>query len=362
MVKASLYFHFPFCTRKCPYCHFYVIPNKNHEPFLQALLKEWEMRLLQIENKEILSLYFGGGTPTLFIEGIEAILKRISAPEITVETNPEDVTPQLMEKLYDLSVNRVSIGVQSFNNSLLKHLRRSHTAQKAIDAVEITRNAGIENITIDLMYELPYQTLETWEETVDKACSLPITHLSLYNLTFEPHTVFKKKENELRPHLPDEETAAGMLNSAITRFEKAGLKRYEISAFARNDQISVHNSGYWTGRPFLGYGPSAFSYWEGKRFQNFSHMNKYNKRLAEGTFPIDFEEKLSPLPSLHEKIAIGLRLTKGLSLPNIPLSTQKLLRELDQEGWLTYDTPHVKLTEKGTLFYDKVAEQIILLS
>ncbi len=337
-----------------------MIPNKNHEPFLQALLKEWEMRLPQIEDKEIVSIYFGGGTPTLFIEGIEAILKRICAPEITVETNPEDVTPQLIEKLDDLGVNRVSIGVQSLNNSLLKHLGRSHTAQKAIDALEITRKGGIENITIDLMYELPYQTLESWEETVDKACNLPITHLSLYNLTFEPHTVFKKKEKELQPHLPDEETAAAMLSSAISRFEQAGLKRYEISAFARNNQISVHNSGYWTGRSFLGYGPSAFSYWEGKRFQNSCNMNHYNKRLTQGMFPIDFEEKLSPLSSLHEKIAIGLRLTKGIPLPQLPLSTQKLLQELDQEGWLIYDPLHAKLTEKGALFYDTVAERIIL--
>ncbi|MEM8727899.1 MAG: radical SAM family heme chaperone HemW [Chlamydiota bacterium] len=363
MVKASLYFHFPFCTRKCPYCHFYVVRNKNHDPFLKALLKEWEMHRPQIENKEIVSLYFGGGTPTLFIEGIEAILKRIGAPEMTVETNPEDVTPQLMKKLRDLGINRVSIGVQSFNNSLLKHLGRSHTAQTAIDAVEITRNAGIENIAIDLMYELPYQTLERWEQTVDKACSLPIAHLSLYNLTFEPHTAFKKKEPELRPHLPDQETATAMLSSAIARFEKAGLKRYEISAFARNDRISVHNSGYWTGRPFLGYGPSAFSYWEGKRFQNVCRMNKYNDSLAAGTFPIAFEEKLSPLSSLHEKIAVGLRLTAGISVPNIPLSTQQLLHELDREGWLTYtyDRAHVKLTEKGALFYDTVAERIILL-
>ncbi|MCB1073419.1 MAG: radical SAM family heme chaperone HemW [Chlamydiia bacterium] len=361
MVKTSLYFHFPFCTRKCPYCHFYVIPNRNHEPFLKALLKEWEMRLPQIEDKEIASLYFGGGTPTLFVEGIEAILKRTSAPEITVETNPEDVTLPLMEKLHNLGVNRVSIGVQSLNNPLLKHLGRSHTAQKAIDAIEITRRAGIENITIDLMYELPYQTLETWEETVDKACSLPITHLSLYNLTFEPHTVFKKKEKELRPQLPDEETATAMLNNAIIRFEKAGLKRYEISAFARNNQISVHNSGYWTGRPFLGYGPSAFSFFNGKRFRNICHMNHYIKKLNEGSFPIDFEEELPPLRSLHEKLAIGLRLTEGISLPNIPLSTQKLLQELDREGWLTYHADHAKLTEKGTLFYDTVAEKIILL-
>ncbi len=356
----SLYLHFPFCTRKCPYCHFYVIPDRNHEPFLKALLKEWKLRLYQIKDKEIVSLYFGGGTPTLFPEGIEAILQEISALEITVEANPEDVSPELMEKLHRLGVNRVSIGVQSLNNTLLKHLGRTHTAQKAIEAVEITRAAGIDNITIDLMYELPHQTLDTWKETVDQACALPITHLSLYNLTFEPHTVFQKKEKKFRPHLPDDETAAEMLNYACIQFEKSGLKRYEISAFARDGKISIHNTGYWTGRPFIGYGPSAFSFWEGKRFRNICHMNKYIKSLEEGTFPIDFEEELSPLRSLHERIAIGLRLKGGIPLINLPVSTEALLKELDQEGWIKYDKNHARLTDQGTLFYDTVAEKIIL--
>lgn len=360
MVKTSLYFHFPFCTKKCPYCHFYVIPNNNHAPFLKALLKEWQCRLPYIKGKEIVSLYFGGGTPTLFPEGIEAILEQVTAPEITVEANPEDVSFELMKKLKKLGVNRVSIGVQSLNNPLLKHLGRTHTAQKAIEAIETTRAAGIENITIDLMYELPHQTLETWEETVDHACKLPITHLSLYNLTIEPHTVFQKKEKEIRAHLPDEESAAAMLQTAVTRFENAGLKRYEISAFARDNKISIHNSGYWTGRPFIGYGPSAFSYWEGKRFRNVCHMNKYIKALDEGSFPIDFEEELSSISSLHERLAIGLRLSDGISIPDIPLSTQKLLEALAYEGWLTYNNHHAKLTEKGTLFYDTVAEKIIL--
>ncbi len=318
------------------------------------------MRLPQIQNKEIASLYFGGGTPTLFPEGIEAILQQASAPEITVETNPEDVTPELMQKLHDLGVNRVSIGIQSLDNILLKHLGRTHTAQKAIAAVEMTRAAGINNITIDLMYELPHQTLETWKETIDQAIELPIAHLSLYNLTIEPHTAFQKKEKELRPHLPSEETCTAMLDYACNRFHEAGLIRYEISAFAREGKVSIHNTGYWTSRPFLGYGPSAFSYWEGKRFQNICHMNKYIKQLEEGTFPVDFEEELSPLLQLHEKIAIGLRLTGGISLRNLPLSTESLLKELAQEGWIEYQENHAKLTEQGTLFYDTVAEMIIL--
>ena len=318
------------------------------------------MRFPQIEGKEMISVYFGGGTPSLCPEGIEMILKEVRGSEITVETNPEEVTPELIKRLVDLGVNRLSIGVQSLNNILLKHLGRTHTAQKAIDAVYIAKEEGIDNITIDLMYELPYQTGATWKETVDKASSLPITHLSLYNLTFEPHTMFMKKEKELRPHLPSDEEGTKMLNYACQKFEEVGLKRYEISAFAREGKQAIHNTGYWTGRSFIGYGPSAFSFWEGKRFRNICHLNKYINHLEKGTFPVDFEEKLPPIHSLHEQIAIGLRLFAGISLPNIPPSTSALLESLQKEGWLTYANGHAKLTEQGFLFYDTVAEKIII--
>jgi len=360
VVGISLYFHFPFCIKKCPYCHFYVVPSKNHDFFLKALLKEWEIRFHEIEGREIVSVYFGGGTPILFIKGIQAILKRIQAREITVETNPENVTSDQMKRLQDLGVNRISIGVQSLSNFLLKHLGRSHTAQQATDAIEIAHEVGIKNISIDLMYEIPYQTFDIWEETVKKVCRLPIMHLSLYNLTFEPHTVFKKKERKLKPHLPKEEIARAMLDTAVESFEQAGLKRYEISAFARNDQFSIHNVGYWTDRPFIGFGPSAFSYFKGKRFRNVCNMNHYIKKLNAGVFPVDFEEKLSPIRSLHETLAVGLRLIDGISFSNLPLSTQEILEKLSKEKWIFYKNGHAKLTEKGRLFYDTVAEKIIL--
>ncbi|MCB1084735.1 MAG: radical SAM family heme chaperone HemW [Chlamydiia bacterium] len=357
---SSVYFHIPFCKKKCPYCHFYVVPKKEEAPFLEALCKEWELRAPFLEGREIVSVYFGGGTPTLFPEGIEKILTLTGAKEVTVEANPEEVTPQLMSRLYNAGVNRVSIGVQSLSNPLLKVLGRSHTAQEAIDAVHTTRKAGIENITIDLMYELPHQTIESWEETVKQAVDLPITHLSLYNLTIESHTLFHKKEKELSPHLPSDDACAEMLKRACDHFEGAGLHRYEISAFARPGYESVHNSGYWTGREFLGFGPSAFSFWEGSRFQNICHLRKYVKKLKKGELPVDFSEKLSPLRLLHEQLAIGLRLTKGIPLPALPPFSQKLLSRLEREGWLTRTKERITLTPKGQLFYDTVAIELIL--
>ncbi|NGX51025.1 MAG: Oxygen-independent coproporphyrinogen-III oxidase-like protein [Chlamydiae bacterium] len=359
--EISLYFHFPFCTHKCPYCHFFVLPNRAayRESFLPALLKEWELRLPLIEGRKIVSLYFGGGTPTLFIEGIEAILERIRPNcEITVEANPEDVTHDLISHLKNLGVNRLSIGVQSLDNTLLKHLGRNHSAADAHLAAHTAHRAGIENITIDLMYELPHQTLESWKETVERACRLPITHLSLYNLVFEPHTLFHKKQSSYAPHLPSPEESTEMLHYACDHFEKVGLCRYEISAFGRP---SIHNSGYWRGREFLGYGPSAFSYMEGKRFRNVRNLNKYIKRVEEGAPPVDFEERLSPLASLHERLAIGLRLLEGIEMEELPPSTEKLLYEIEEEGLIIYKKPHISLTERGLLFYDTVAEMLVLL-
>jgi len=337
-----------------------VLPNDQNlkKRFLPALMREWELQLPLIENQEIVSLYFGGGTPTLFMEGIEAILEKCHPDcEITVETNPEDVTPELMSRLKGLGVNRVSIGVQSLDDALLKHLGRTHTANEAMQAVITTREAGIENITIDLMYDIPYQTLRCWKETVEHACTLPITHLSLYNLVFEPHTVFHKKREALGPSLPSSEMSVEMLNFACHYFEKMGLKRYEISAFGRP---SIHNSGYWTGREFLGFGPSAFSYMEGKRFRNTCHLKKYCAMVEEGKVPVDFEEKLEILASLHERLAIGLRLVEGIEMEDLPSSTEKIVKEIEEEGFLIYEKPRLTLTEKGRLFYDTVAEKIIL--
>lgn len=358
----SLYFHFPFCSHRCPYCHFLVLSNKrgHKEKFLSALLKEWELRLSLIEGRKILSIYFGGGTPTLFVEGIQAILTRLRPScEITVEANPEDITLDLVGCLKDIGVNRISIGVQSFNNALLRYLGRTHDSKGARQAVLSAWSAGIQNISIDLMYDIPYQTCKIWEESIVQACALPITHLSLYNLVFEPHTVFYNRRKALVSTLPTQEMSVKMIHFACIYCEKMGLHRYEISSFG---EPSIHNSGYWNGREFLGFGPSAFSYMGGKRFCNTSDFNTYLLMLEKGNVPIDFEEQLDPLASLHERLIIGLRLMKGVEIDSFPPVTKEILVELEREGLLIYDKPHLFLSEKGCLFYDSIAERLVLLS
>jgi len=206
--EVSLYFHIPFCKKKCPYCHFFVLPDKEafKDQFLRSLKLEWESQLPKLIGTEITSIYFGGGTPTrLPPTAFANILGWIrQGPafiahdcEITLEANPEDISTEQIKEFSDLGINRISLGVQSLDDSSLQTLDRRHTAKRSIEAIHAGFAGGIDNISIDLMYELPEQTLQSWQHTLQMAESLPITHLSLYNLTFEPHTVFFKKKKEL---------------------------------------------------------------------------------------------------------------------------------------------------------------------
>jgi len=361
----SLYFHIPFCTKKCDYCHFYVIPDQPRfkNIYMRALFQEWELRKPCLPPDKPISIYFGGGTPALLGPGaIHRILSWIEPLphcEITLEANPENVSLALMQEYFQCGINRISLGVQTFDDGLLNTLSRTHVASKSQQAIEETAQAGFQNISIDLMYDLPGQTLHMWEQTIAQALSLPITHLSLYNLTIEPHTVFFKKKHSLT--LPEAETSLAMLLSALDAFEKKGLHRYEISAFAKQGMYSRHNTGYWTGRPFLGFGPSAFSYWNGTRFRNVAHLNRYAKALEQKIDPLDFSETLPPKDQLKELLAIGLRLIEGIPLPQLPQEIESGLRDLESQELLVKSANKLRLTEKGLLFHDSVAEIIMNL-
>ncbi len=375
--QISLYIHVPFCTKKCPYCHFFVQPNSqdSQKMFLSSLKREWDLRSPLLEGKEIVSIYFGGGTPSLLpaqeIENILTFIQRGPASlspscEITLEANPENVTLASMQEFAKAGINRVSVGVQSFDDNLLRILGRTHDSSKAKEALTHIKEAGIANLSIDLMYELPHQTLETWEKSLLEVKSLPITHLSLYNLVFEPGTSFHKKSKLLSPTLPSEEVSLQMLNLAVTHLESFGLKRYEISAFARPGYTSLHNTGYWTGRPFLGLGPSAFSYWEGRRFRNIPHLKKYEEALLLGKFPEDFEESLSFEAKQKELLAVELRLLQGVDLSIfqkktgiLSASLQDSIQNLLEKNWLSQKGMSLFLSEEGMLFYDSVASELI---
>jgi oxygen-independent coproporphyrinogen-3 oxidase len=362
---GSIYVHVPFCRKKCPYCHFYVAPDHDDlkRLLLRSLALEWTRKAPLLENTDIVSIYFGGGTPALFgPDAIGEVLKWIQPSptcEITLEANPGEVTFDLLRAFAQAGINRLSIGVQSFDDALLKVLGRTHTGDQAATAVLLAKEAGIDNISIDLMYDIPHQTLAQWRETLQRCTTLPLTHLSLYNLTFEEGTPFFRKQKLLIPTLPSPEASLAMLQEGTLFFPTMGLHRYEISAFAAPGYASRHNTGYWTFRPFLGFGPSAFGDWDGKRERNVANLKQYADLLDRGLSPVDFTETLDPLPRLHEKLAIGLRLLEGVRLDDFPIDPA-LYKRLEERGFLKREAGRARLTEQGRLFYDSVATEIVI--
>lgn len=346
-----------------------MLPDKDEykTSLMEGLKLEFEKQKNLLEDKQVCSIYFGGGTPALLgptyiFEILSWIKHKTPTCEITLEANPEVINYQLIKDFKASGINRISIGIQSFDDILLKTLGRTHDAKKAQNSIIQAFEGGIDNISIDLMYDLPGQSLKNWQDTLDLAVKLPITHLSLYNLTIEPHTLFYKKQALLKKILPSEDESLDMYKKAIVTLEENGLKQYEISAFAKDSKISYHNIGYWTFRPFLGFGPSAFSFYEGKRFRNIANLNKYLKLLKSGLTPIDFEEKLDPLSSLKEALTIQLRLLSGIDLrdfKNLDQDTLTNIKKLIEEGFLAQSNNNLRLTQKGILFYDSVAVELI---
>ncbi|MBI5346281.1 MAG: radical SAM family heme chaperone HemW [Chlamydiae bacterium] len=370
--ELSLYFHIPFCKKKCPYCHFYsVFPaNLLLDNFSKALLIEIMQKKGLFNNKKIVSVYFGGGSPSIltpdFYRKILGKLPIDPDTEITLEANPDDVYLEKFRELKNIGINRISLGVQSLDEKLLNFLNRNHSLNQVFKALDDIRASGFNNISIDLMYDIPYQTLKTFENTLLSLENLKISHVSLYNLTFEENTPFYLKKELLNKKRPSDKTSLAMFNLAVKTLKSLGFKHYEISAFAKNNMLSKHNVGYWTAREFLGFGPSSFSYFEKKRFKNCSNLKTYFNKLAKSQSAVDFEEKLNYPNDVKELFLINLRLLDGLNFEkfqervgNLPQSTLKTIERLKQDNFLTFDAPNIKLTEKGLLFYDTLAEEII---
>jgi oxygen-independent coproporphyrinogen-3 oxidase len=325
----------------------------------ESIALEWQQQLPLLDGKTVTSIYFGGGTPSLF-PGIGEILEKIPRGddcEITIEANPEESSLELFQHFRSIGINRLSLGVQSLDDRSLQSLERIHSAEKARWAIFNAQKAGFQNVSIDLMYDLPGQTEESWRYTLDQLPDLPIHHLSLYNLTIEPHTAFHKRKVET----PGGELSLRFLTTALEKLASIGLNRYEISAFALPGHESRHNLGYWTARPFLGFGPSAFSYWNGERFRNIANINRYARLLAEGQSPIDFREQLPYPANVNELLAVRIRLKEGADLNSfeLPQETKIAIDKLKEMGLIQITGSQIQLTERGTLFYDTVAAEII---
>ncbi|MDL2309222.1 radical SAM family heme chaperone HemW [Bacteroidales bacterium OttesenSCG-928-B11] len=370
---AGLYIHFPFCKSKCIYCSFYSIATLSlKDDYIQALCNELRLRKSFLNNQSFDTIYFGGGTPSLFTPQeleiiINAILKELninSEIEFTMELNPDGISLDDLSGYKSLGINRLSIGVQSFNNHILKLLRRRHNVDDIDDVIRNAVKVGFENISIDLIYGILERTTKEWKEEIIQAFSYPITHLSAYSLTVEENTLLSKQIRCGDRAVPSEEKAINDYLILQTMLKSNDFQQYEISNYTKNNKISRHNNAYWQNIPYLGLGPSAHSYDLYARYWNTSDINLYINSVNSGKIPCEKEE-LSSDDQYNEFILLRLRTTAGIDL--IEMQTRfgetmynyflKNLHKITNNHYIM-DEKSVILTDQGRLFADYIAGEL----
>lgn len=320
---AGIYIHVPFCQGRCIYCDFYSTTEGEEwkSRYVDALLAELRMRRDELPLSRVHSIYIGGGTPSqLPARALSGILNEVcrlfpvdSDAEVTVEANPDDVTPEWLAALSHTPVNRLSMGVQSFDDALLRLIRRRHTAQQAVFAVEQAARHGISNVSIDLIYGLPTQTMEQWQADVRQALALDVQHLSAYSLSYEEGTPLWRMLEQGMIEEADEELSLRMYEHLVDATQAAGFTHYEISNFCRPGRHSQHNSAYWHGVPYLGFGPGAHSY-DGMRTRRWNLSDLKGYVQAAGSMPPHQSEVLTDDELYDETVMTRLRTSEGLSL------------------------------------------------
>ena len=376
---AGLYIHIPFCKSRCVYCGFYSTTGLAlRQQYVDALCREMEIRGERREERgEIETVYFGGGTPSqLSIEQLQQILLYINkvyslstlhsplSIEITIEMNPDDVTAELATALRQLGVNRVSMGAQTFNDERLRFLHRRHSAKQVHQAVETLRQAGFQNISIDLMYGFPEETLEDWEADIKEALSLDVEHISTYCLMYEEGTPLYQLLEQGKVSEVDEELERQMYYTLIDRLEAAGYEHYEISNFARPGFRSRHNSSYWQGIPYIGIGAAAHSYDIETRSWNIADIRQYIRGIEQGQRLYE-SETLDEDTRYNDAVTVALRTCEGLDLSKLtPQQRTYCLanaqRHMDAK-LLKLQDHHLSLTKEGLFVSDMIMSDLILL-
>ena len=365
-VVSHLYVHIPFCARICPYCAFYKerADSTQTQRFCEALLRELDEQAARLPILPE-TIFFGGGTPTalstaqleLLLSGFRDFLDLSAMREWTVEANPGSISRRKAALLRDMGVNRISLGVQSWDDALLKVLGREHDSAQADVSYHILRDAGFTNVSIDLMFGLPGQTLAQWEATLEKTLALRPTHISTYCLTYEEDTEFFARQ-ACGEYREDPDSDARFLESAMRMLGNAGFEHYEISNYAREGYASLHNCGYWAGDDYVGIGPSAFSTIGLARYQNTPNYRDYTDRIFAGTSTVTSTEVLTPEMKRAERIALSLRTGRGI--PSAELSSwPEERREFEGLGLLREVNGNLVLTPRGKLLADAVAEAFV---
>ena len=376
---AGLYLHVPFCSSKCSYCAFYSVTNNQlKQDYIEAVCKEWYLRkhfFQDIHSKNnqfdpvVNTVYFGGGTPSCLDESdFEKIFNAIydcfgtSFEEVTIECNPDDITLPYA-KILKKYANRISLGIQTFNNDQLKLINRRHNAEEAIKAVNIIKEVGISNISIDLIFGFPKETLVDWLFDINQAIKLDVQHVSAYSLMFEEGTklyhLLQKEEIEQI----SEELSVEMYDVLIDKLSEAGLAQYEISNFAKPGFESRHNSSYWNETPYLGVGPSAHSYNLSTRSWNVSNVSQYVKRISKGILPLE-EEQIDEITRYNDLITTALRTKEGIHLNTLQEDYVQYLLEQSsdfiKEGTMIKTSDNrLALTRKGYYISDAIMAELI---
>jgi len=366
---AGIYIHIPFCKQSCSYCNFHFATSlRRKNELVAALLSELELRKDYLKDEPVETIYFGGGTPSLLppgdhdalIEKTHAAFKIAPNAEITLETNPDDISEERLNDWKAAGINRLSIGIQSFFEEDLKWMNRAHTAEQALDSLR-SAVRHFSNITVDLIYGTPLLTNEKWKTNIDKVIIEDVVHLSCYALTVEPKTPLYKliKEQKAADIDPDKQSEQFIL--LMQWMEEAGYEHYEISNFAKPGFISRHNSSYWRGKKYLGIGPSAHSFDGASRQWNISNNNIYIDSIEKGMIPFE-REILTPTQKLNEYIMTSLRTMEGLDLNQVEVAISQQLctgsRKFIDRGLLTEEKGHLKLTREGKLLADGIAAEL----
>lgn len=374
---AGLYIHIPFCRKACHYCNFHFSTTHQQLPaMLAAMEKELQLQKDYIEGP-LATIYLGGGTPSLVpIELLESLFQQIriqfqiaNGAEITIETNPDDINPAALLAWKALGINRLSIGIQSFVDADLQWMNRAHHAQQAIDSIRLAKQAGFDNLTIDLIYGTPTLSDEAWKANVDLAIAAGISHLSCYALTVEPKTGLEKMIEKKQIEAVDPDKQARHFSLLMQWMEEAGFEHYEISNFALPGHRSKHNSSYWSGASYLGIGPSAHSFNGNSRQWNLANNSLYIQSMNKGSLPFELET-LTAEQQLNEYIMTALRTMEGLNLNRVSAlwgqeKTEQILLEANKyiaRGDAYLEDHALILTKAGRLLADGIASDLFFLS
>lgn len=349
-MTSAVYIHIPFCHHICHYCDFNKVFMKNQpvDEYIDMLIQE--MKTVYKGSEPMKSIFVGGGTPTALsavqlkklCEGIQSTFRITDETEYTFEANPGDLSKDKISVLKASGVNRLSFGVQSFNDRLLEKIGRNHRSDDVYRSVREAQEEGFSNISIDLIYALPEQTLEDFEDTIDRALELDLPHYSGYSLIVEPKTVFYNLMRKGRLPLPGEDAEAAMYELLMEKMSAKGLHQYEISNFAKPGYESLHNLTYWENESYYGFGAGAHGYVNSIRYSNIGPVSKYIQSLKDGKLPVFHEAEVTLYEKMEEEMFLGLRKTGGVSIPHFK-------QKFDVELMDTFEAPVKSMTERKLL-------------